>query len=443
MDYAVYVAISNYLRDRTYPRDAQEDDRSSLRQRAQQYVLIQEQLYRRRGNLVDPLLEVLHEKNDFDKIQLVHEEFHLGIEGTYNNVIKKYTGHGLHQVTRNVVQDCLLCQRHNVPTFAARAEELHPIDTTRPLEIVGVDVVGPIYPPSAAGFIYIFTAIDYHTRWPIAVPAKHADVATLRNFLLQHVVAQFGVPARIVSDRGSIFTSEVINDLFRTLNVRHHVTTAYRPQANGRVERLHRTLKSLLRKLTTDDRTQWPQHLWKALLAIRTTKNTVTRFSPAKLLYGFELSLPSTWQPREDYIINNSEEDHTHQRMEEINHQVQNTRMTATNNTRRNQVRQRIRYNNTVQPRTFAINDLVMKKLNIIGNTTQRAKFSETFSGPYRVVGIIGHGAYRIEDEQGNRDTVHVDRLTTANIRRHLIPEVLAASQNLRGTAQPYRLYHQ
>ncbi|KAF9951514.1 hypothetical protein BGZ72_007006 [Mortierella alpina] len=50
-------------------------------------------------------------------------------------------------------------------------------------------------------------------------------------------------------------TDQLTSLFFEKLGIRHSPTTAYRPQANGRVERMHRTLKMLLAKMTREDRT--------------------------------------------------------------------------------------------------------------------------------------------------------------------------------------------
>lgn len=441
MDYAVYVAISNYLRDQSYPRDALEKDREALRRRAQKYTLFQERLYRRTHVPTAPQLEVLHERNDLEKIRQIHDEFHLGVDNTYANVMKKYTGNGLKDRVQEVVSSCLLCQRHNPPNYAARAEPLHPVDVDSPFKVFGVDFVGPIYPPSAEGHTYIFTAIDYQSRWPIAVAAKSANTDTLVMFLLNHVVAQFGVPSQIISDRGSIFTDQVVARLFETLGVRHNTTTAYRPQANGRVERMHRSLKNLLAKLTTDNHRAWPDHLWKALLALRTTRNAITHYAPAEIVYGAGLTIPSSWEPRQDVASTADELERLWNRMDQIGERLDRIRDNATAYTRQSQARQKVRYDATVQPRSFQVGDMVLKKLNTTGNATHRSKFTENYAGPYTVRAHIGNGAYRIADEQGNLDTVHVDRLKTARIRQHMVPEVLTASTPIRRGIRQYRLH--
>ena len=67
-------------------------------------------------------------------------------------------------------------------------------------------------------------------------------------------------------------------------------TTAYHPQANGMIERLHRQLKGSLRARTTDP--YWMDHLPMVLLGIRTAWREDPDCSPAELVYGSTLRLP-------------------------------------------------------------------------------------------------------------------------------------------------------
>ena len=55
-------------------------------------------------------------------------------------------------------------------------------------------------------------------------------------------VARYGVPANLTSDRGVQFTSATWTDWCSEYGVRHIPTTAFHPQANGMVERLHRSV---------------------------------------------------------------------------------------------------------------------------------------------------------------------------------------------------------
>ena len=65
------------------------------------------------------------------------------------------------------------------------------------------------------------------------------DVETVLEAFITTWVARFGVPARITTNRGTQFTSGTWGDWCKKQGVQHITTTAYHPQANGMVERIH------------------------------------------------------------------------------------------------------------------------------------------------------------------------------------------------------------
>ncbi|KAH8266535.1 hypothetical protein KR026_004912, partial [Drosophila bipectinata] len=70
----------------------------------------------------------------------------------------------------------------------------------------------------------------------------------------------------------------------------HHLrTTAYHPQANGMIERWHRTLKAALKCV---DPINWSSSLHLILLGLRTTIKSDIGLSPAEMVYGITLRVP-------------------------------------------------------------------------------------------------------------------------------------------------------
>ena len=97
-----------------------------------------------------------------------------------------------------------------------------------------VDLVGPL--PASKGFTHLLTVIDKFTRWPKAIPLARTDAASIGNAFAMHLIARFGVPADITSDRGPQFTSEIWRALSESLGTKVHHTPAYHRQSNGLVE---------------------------------------------------------------------------------------------------------------------------------------------------------------------------------------------------------------
>lgn len=153
--------------------------------------------------------------------------------------------------------------------------------------------MGPL--PPSEGRRYLFTVIDRSTRWPEAVPMSDATSESFAAALLSGWITRFGIPEHITSDRGASFTSQVWMSLGKLLGTSIHHTTAYNPEANGMVERFHRTLKAALMSRCSD--TTWSSQLPWVLLGIRTTPKEGLGASPAEMVYGEPLVVPGEFFP--------------------------------------------------------------------------------------------------------------------------------------------------
>ena len=70
-----------------------------------------------------------------------------------------------------------------------------------------------------------------------------------------------GPPARLLSDRGTSFTSSIIEELCKILGVQQLWTTPYHPKTNGLVERSHQMIMHMIGRLGEDKKADWPSHL--------------------------------------------------------------------------------------------------------------------------------------------------------------------------------------
>jgi hypothetical protein len=68
----------------------------------------------------------------------------------------------------------------------------------------------------------------------------------VRGCLHLQLVASFAVPGTVTTDRGTQFTSALWSSTCTSLGIKHVLTTAYHPQSNGMVERVHRQFKDAL-----------------------------------------------------------------------------------------------------------------------------------------------------------------------------------------------------
>jgi hypothetical protein len=107
-----------------------------------------------------------------------------------------------------------------------------------------VDLVGPLQYNNSLN--YIFTIIDRTFKWMEAIPLAETSMAACTKALTFTWISRFGVPEMITSDRGPQFTSNLWLQLCEMLNIPSRQTTAYHPESNGAVERVHCRLKDAL-----------------------------------------------------------------------------------------------------------------------------------------------------------------------------------------------------
>ena len=78
---------------------------------------------------------------------------------------------------------------------------------------------------------------------------------------MARVVCLHGIPKKIVSDRGSQFTSKFWQKLQLELGTRLNFSTAYHPQTDGQTERVNQILEDMLRACVLDFGGSWDKNL--------------------------------------------------------------------------------------------------------------------------------------------------------------------------------------
>ena len=154
-----------------------------------------------------------------------------------------------------------------------------------------MDIVGPLTPSSSAGHKYILTVIDWATGFPEAIPLKAIDSISVSEALLT-IFSRVGVPREVLSDQGTNFTSKLMGELHNLFGIKPLFSSVYHAQGNGRVERLHLSLKTSLKKLCAEKPREWHRYLVAVLFAIRELPSNRTGFSPFELLYGRQVRGP-------------------------------------------------------------------------------------------------------------------------------------------------------
>ena len=117
-------------------------------------------------------------------------------------------------------------------------------------------------------------------------------VKTITKFLYGGYISIFGAQARLLNDRGTSFTSSIIEKQCKILGVQWLQTMPYHPQTNRLVERSHQTIMQMIWKLGEDKKADWPSHLAEIAHAYNATQSAVTGYSPHYLMFRWWPRLP-------------------------------------------------------------------------------------------------------------------------------------------------------
>ena len=170
-----------------------------------------------------------------------------------------------------VCEPCIMSKQHRL-SFPSSSTK-----PTKPLELVHMDVCGPMQETSIGGSKYVATFLDDYSRLSIVVPVstKAAVIPTVKNVIAM-LENQSGRNLRVVrTDRGGEYLNKDLNDFYAHKGIVHETTAPYTPEQNGKAERLNRTLMERVRAMLQDAKLSY--NLWAEAVS---TANYIRNRSP-------------------------------------------------------------------------------------------------------------------------------------------------------------------
>ena len=346
-----------------------------------------------------------------DFLERMHNDYgHLAFPGILGVVQGRGWWHSLVTDIKSFVQHCTNCQvaQRSRP---GQETELPQTLTSSNLQIFdrwAIDLIGRL-PETPYKNVWIVTAIEYLTGWPVAKALPNARAETIATFIHEEIAMVYGPPKELLSDNGTNLVGKVLKSYMEVLKVKHRVTTPYHPRTNGKVENFNGFLgATLTRMLVNQPIILWDQYLAQALFAVRVRIHTTSRESPYYLLFGRQPPLPSDANEIRPLQVTPTEWDEVLRRIEGMKHAriVANERLVAraiaAGKTR----------DERVKPRFIREGDWVLVRAEA------RHKFEGRWAGPYRVDKTMPLGTYRLTEPGGNvvRTLINGQRLIPANV---------------------------
>ena len=317
---------------------------------------------------------------------------HMGVRRTLSRVLQSFYWPGVSSTVRKFCRECDVCQR-TAPSARTRKVPLGKMPIiSEPFSRVAVDITGPIIPAASSGNRYLLVVVDYATRFPEAVPLRNIEASTIAD-ALWNMWTHYGVPNEVLTDRGSQFTSSLMQEVYSLLGIKGLTTTPYHAQGNGLVERFNATLKQMLKKLTIDQPKLWDHYVSAALFAYREVPQESLGFSPFELLFGRRVRGPlsilrDVWTQEEMTETCKT----TAQYVFDLRNRIKETCDLAHTNLKSASDRQEKLFNRKTSVRSFEPNDEVLLLL-----PTHRNKLQLSWKGPFKVIKKVGVCDYVIQ----------------------------------------------
>lgn len=332
---------------------------------------------------------------------------HFGLAKTLDKIRRKYYYPNIYNVVEKYVKSCIVCQQKK-KIIGKPQGELIPIKVGKIFEKIGIDVIGPLT-KSISGDRYIITCMDYASKYAETKACKQITAKDIAVFLVENIFCKHGVVKEIVTDRGSVFTSKIIQELMKILGSRSCLTSSFHPASNGLVERFNGTLIRSLSMYVRADQKDWCSFLPLVTFAYNIAVQSSIQVSPFVMIYGRTPCLASD-------LMKDIQSNPSDLLLTEKMKFIEEISKFASENISKVQKKQKEGYDKKHTKVSFIPNQLVLlhNPSKIIGKSP---KLDRQFKGPFRILEQTSPVNYKIklvgETKRKIKKSliVHVDRL--------------------------------
>lgn len=336
--------------------------------------------------------------------KLCHDDAgHLAVEKTLERIKRNYWFAGMRRFVTKYINACLNCAYYKHAT-GKRQCKMNIIEKTPiPFHTIHMDHVGP-FETSRKHNKFLFVLVDAFTKFTIIEPVKNQKTYYVIK-VLTNLIWLFGVPNRLISDRGTAFTSQSFRIFCNNYGIKHVLNAVATPRANGQCERYNKTIVQALATTTAGrDPRDWDTIAKQIQSALNTTFNKGINTTPTKALIGCE-----TRSAAEATILAQIQDTVHRLNLDELRTDIKAHIDQA-------QQEQKERYDKARRNATkYNAGELVLVQITSDSATGSSRKLHPKFKGPFRIRKVLINDRYEVEDlregSRRSRTVVAADRI--------------------------------
>lgn len=330
------------------------------------------------------MLIVVPDLMQLNIIRRAHDQGHFKYAKLEAMISKEFFIPQLQSKVKDVCDNCVECILIEKKSGKQQGL-LHPIPKEPlPLDTFHIDHLGPMTSTNRM-YNHVLAIVDAFTKFVWLFPVKSTTAAeTLRK--LKMVTDVFGNPRRIITDKGSAFTSNDFREFCEEENIELVLCTTGVPRGNGQVERINRIVIAVLGKISIDNPDKWYVHLGDVQKFLNKSFQRSIKMTP------FELMVGVTMKTKTDIKISEVIEEKI---AKDFSSQRDLLRQTAKQQIDKITEENRRTYNSKRKEATkYQVGDLVSISRTQFGTGM---KLRPKNYGPYRVAKVKGCDRYDVE----------------------------------------------
>jgi hypothetical protein len=308
----------------------------------------------------------------------------------YHDLKNRYCWYGMKRAIAEYVALCDNCQR-------VKAERQIPAGLLQPFKIpkwkweeISMDFIVGL-PKTQSGYDTIWVIVDRLSKVAHFILVKTTyKCSKLVELYIARIVCLHGVPKKIVSDRGTQFTSTFWEKQHESMDIKLNFSSAYHPQTDGQTDRVNRILEDMLRACTLKDNQSCDKCLPYAEFSYNNSYQESIKMAHFEFLYGRKRRTPLFWnKPSENQVFGPDI-------LQEAERQVQMVR----ENLKLVQSRQKSYADNKRRELRFQVGDYVYLKVSPMRGLCHfkiRGKLTPRYIGPFKILEQRGEVAYQLE----------------------------------------------